>query len=312
MVMNDTVIRPGGDAAVVRVHGTKKALAITTDCTPRYCYADPYEGGKQAVAESWRNLTCVGAKPLAITNCLNFGNPQKPEIMGQIVGCLEGMRDACLALDYPVISGNVSLYNETAVGKSISAVQPTPAIGGVGILADAERHVVNHFTAPDHHIILIGNTAGHLGSSLYLREVLGSEEGAPPPVDLTAESEHGNFVREIIRSGRTSACHDCSDGGLLIALAEMCFPQSIGAEVEFPDTLPAHAFAFGEDQARYLLAIPPEHTQAILEEASLHKIPARHLGKAGGDALIVQGLLNEKLAVLRALNESWLPDYMAG
>jgi phosphoribosylformylglycinamidine synthase subunit PurL len=312
MVMNDTVLRPGGDAAVVRVHGTKKALAITTDCTPRYCFADPYEGGKQAVAESWRNLNCVGARPLAITNCLNFGNPQKPEIMGQIVGCLEGMRDACIALDYPVISGNVSLYNETEIGGRVQAVQPTPAIGGVGLLADSAKCIGSHFKEAGHHIILIGKTAGHLGSSLYLREVLGREEGVPPPVDLTAESENGNFVRGLILSGRISACHDLSDGGLLVAVAEMCFPKAIGAMLAFPDTLPAHAFAYGEDQARYLLAVPAEHTQTVLEEALAGKISATLLGKTGGSALVIEGLMNEPVATLRDLNESWLPAYAAG
>jgi len=312
MVMNDTVIRPGGDAAVVRVHDTKKALAITTDCTPRYCYADPYEGGKQAVAESWRNLTAVGAKPLAITNCLNFGNPQKPEVMGQIVGCLEGMRDACLALDYPVISGNVSLYNETTIGAQASAIQPTPAIGGVGILLDAEKRSGNHFTAEGHHIILIGKTLGHLGSSLFQREVMKREEGAPPPVDLTAECENGNFVRSIIESGRISACHDLSDGGVLIAVAEMCLPQLIGATLTLPDGLPALAFAYGEDQSRYLLAVPAEHTQNILEEAVNKKIPAMLLGKTGGEALVIEGMLNEPILQLRKINESWMPEYMAG
>jgi phosphoribosylformylglycinamidine synthase len=311
MVGNDTVRRPGGDAAVVRVHDSHKALAITTDCTPRYCHADPYEGGKQAVAESWRNLICVGAKPLAITNCLNFGNPEKPEIMGQIVGCLEGMRDACLALDYPVISGNVSLYNETSIGGKASAIQPTPAIGGVGILDNVNKCIGNYFTAEGHHIILIGKTAGHMGSSLYLREVLKSEEGTPPPVDLTAESEHGNFVRDCILSQRVSACHDISDGGLLIAIAEMCLPKNIGANIVFDKTLPASVFAFAEDQARYILAIPAEHTQNILEEAVQKKIPAQLLGKTGGDALIVETLVNEKISALKTLHESWLPDYMA-
>jgi phosphoribosylformylglycinamidine synthase len=232
--------------------------------------------------------------------------------MGQIVGCLEGMRDACLALDYPVISGNVSLYNETATGNTVSAVQPTPAIGGVGILKDVERHVINHFTAQGHHILLIGHTPGHLGSSLYLREVLGKEEGPPPPVDLVQESDHGNFVREAIHSGRLSACHDLSDGGLLVALAEMCLPAGIGAEIAFPEGTPPEAFAFGEDQARYLIAVPAEHSQALLEEALQRNIPVTHLGKTSGDALVVEGLLGEKIEALRALNESWLPDYMAG
>ena len=311
MVMNDTVIRPGGDAGLVRVHGTNKALAVTTDCTPRYCHADPVEGGKQAVAESWRNLTCVGAKPLAITNCLNFGNPQKPEIMGQIVGALEGMREACIALDYPVVSGNVSLYNETASGANVSAVQPTPAIGGVGILTDLTRRTGNHFTAAGQHILLIGTTAGHMGASLYLREVLGREEGPPPTVDLVAESENGGFVRDCIQSGRIAACHDCSDGGLLVALAEMCLPKRIGAEIAFPEGVSPASFSFGEDQARYLLAVPAEHTQTLIEEAKERKIPTLLLGKTGGDALIVEGLLRESVAELHKLNESWLPDYMS-
>jgi phosphoribosylformylglycinamidine synthase II len=312
MVMNDTVKRPGGDAAVVRVHGTEKALAITTDCTPRYCYADPYEGGKQAVAESWRNLTAVGATPLAITNCLNFGNPQKPEIMGQIVGCLEGMRDACLALDYPVISGNVSLYNETTIGGKTSAIQPTPAIGGVGILKDVSKCIGNYTLEEGHHVIVIGETKGHLGSSLYLRECLRREEGAPPTVDLMQESENGNFVRSLIQSSRVSACHDVSDGGILVSLAEMCFPKNIGMNLIFPDTLPIHAFAFGEDQGRYILVIPAEHTQSIVEEAQDKKIPALLLGKTVGTALVIEGLLNEEIAQLKHVNESWLPAYMAG
>jgi phosphoribosylformylglycinamidine synthase len=311
MVMNDTVARPGGDAAVVRVHGTQKALAITTDCTPRYCYADPYEGGKQAVAESWRNLIAVGAKPLAITNCLNFGNPQKPEIMGQIVGCLEGMRDACLALDYPVISGNVSLYNETSIGAHASAILPTPAIGGVGLLSDVEKRSGSQFTAPELHIILVGTTLGHLGSSLFLREVLGSEEGPPPPVDLVAESTQGNFVRDCILSGRISACHDVSDGGLLVAVTEMCFAKNIGATLAFPQGLSAHAFAFGEDQGRYVIAVPFEHAENILQEAKAANIPALMLGKTGGDSLVVEDLMDIDVAALRSTNEAWLPGYMA-
>lgn len=310
MVMNDTAQRPGGDAAIVRVHDTKKALAITTDCTPRYCYADPYEGGKQAVAESWRNLTTVGATPLAITNCLNFGNPQKPDIMGQIVGCLEGMRDACLALEYPVISGNVSLYNETSIGDNASAVQPTPAIGGVGILKDIAQRTGNKFIAEGHDIILIGTTEGHLGSSLYLREILGSEEGAPPSVDLKTERINGDFVRDLIVSGKTTACHDVSDGGLLIALAEMCFGRNIGASVKFTDALSAHDFAFGEDQARYIITIDTKYTQDVLKAATTKNVPTIVLGQTKGDALVVDGILDEKVTRLKEINEAWMPKYM--
>jgi len=311
MVMNDTAQRPGGDAAVVRIHDTKKALAITTDCTPRYCYSDPYEGGKQAVAESWRNLTTVGATPLAITNCLNFGNPQKPEIMGQIVGCLEGMRDACLALDYPVISGNVSLYNETSIGDHASAVQPTPAIGGVGILKDIEKRTGNKFVAEGQEIILVGETKGHIGSSLYLREIFGSEEGAPPEVDLKTERANGDFVRELIVSGKVTACHDISDGGLLVAVAEMCFSKNIGASIQFPAGISPDLFAYGEDQARYVLTVPVGTAQDIVKQAASKKIPVTLMGKTGGDALVVEKLLNEKVAVLKQINESWLPNYMS-
>jgi len=309
MVMNDTAQRPGGDAAVVRVHGTQKALAITTDCTPRYCFADPYEGGKQAVAETWRNLTATGATPLAITNCLNFGNPQKPEIMGQIVGCLEGMKEACLALDYPIVSGNVSLYNETSIGEHSSAVQPTPAIGGVGILKDIAKAIGSKFVKENEAIILIGETKGHIGASLFLREVLGSEAGASPLVDLAAERKNGDFVRGLIQAGKITACHDVADGGLLVALAEMAIGKTIGASVRFDSPLSPVLYAFGEDQARYL--ITTSHAETLLAEAKKQGIVATLLGKTGGDSLVVESIMNEKIADLTQLHESWLPDYMA-
>ena len=304
MVMNDTVARPGGDAAIVRVHGSQKALAITTDCTPRYCYADPVEGGKQAVAETWRNLTAVGATPLAITNCLNFGNPQKPEIMGQIVGCLQGMAEACKALAYPVISGNVSLYN----GKGI---QPTPAIGGVGVLKDVNKRVGMGFAGEGEHIILLGDTSGHLGASLYLREIEGSEVGAPPPVDLATEKKHGDFVRKMISTSRLTACHDISDGGLLVALAEMTYATGMGAQLTLPKTsVPLHAFAFGEDQARYIVTVSSLKSKSFLAEAKAAGVPAVLLGKTGGNKLVLGNVLSVTTAKLRSKNEEWLPKYM--
>ncbi len=308
MVMNDTLARPGGDAAVVRIHGTSKALAITTDCTPRYVYADPAMGGKQAVAESWRNLTAVGAEPLAITDCLNFGNPQKPEIMGQIVGAINGMAEACRVLSYPVVSGNVSLYNETH-GQG---VQPTPAVGGIGLLRDAGKRVGSAFTEVGHSILLIGETVGHLGSSLYLREILGREDGAPPPVDLAVEKKHGDFVRGLIADGRlVSACHDLSDGGLLVALAEMCLPRGIGAQVRFNTELPLHAYGFGEDQARYLIAVPAEAKSEVLVRLNQANIAFTDLGRTIADLLIVEDTMRVPVAHLRDLNETWLPGYMA-
>ncbi len=307
MVMNDTIARPGGDAAVVRVHGTGKSIAITTDCTPRYVFADPAMGGKQAVAESWRNLISVGAEPLAITDCLNFGNPQKPEIMGQIVGAIQGMAEACRVLAYPVVSGNVSLYNETH-GQG---VQPTPAVGGVGLLKDTSKRVGNAFTAVGQSILLIGETQGHLGASLYLREVLGREEGAPPPVDLAVEKRHGLLVKQLIEAGLIAACHDLSDGGLLVALAEMCQPKQIGAQVRFNTQLSLHAYAFGEDQARYLLAVDAAKKDAVLVELNQQDIPFTDLGQTVPDNLIVEDVLRVPVSYLRDLNETWLPGYMA-
>jgi len=301
MVGNDTIAKSGGDAAVVRVHGTNKALAITTDCTPRYCYADPVEGGKQAVAETWRNITSVGATPLAITNCLNFGNPQKPEIMGQIVGCLQGMGEACRALDYPIISGNVSLYNET----NGAAILPTPAIGGVGILRDLSKRVGNAFVAVDEDIIVIGENKGHLGASLYLREILGREEGAPPPVDLKAEKANGDFVRSLIQNGKLTACHDISDGGLLVAIAEMTYRNGVGADITANGDA---GFWFGEDQARYI--ITAKNSAEILKSAKSYDIPATVIGKTKTGELNVAGN-SIKISELKSANESWLPNYMA-
>ena len=237
MVMADTVRGPGGDAAVVRVHGTTRGLAMTTDCTPRYCLADPETGGEQAVAEAWRNLIAVGAKPLAITDNLNFGNPERPRIMGQFVGCVQGMGEACRALDFPVVSGNVSLYNET----NGEAIPPTPAIGGVGLIEDLTRTPKAIFDQPDLTILLIGATAGWLGASLYLREVCGREDGAPPPVDLAAERRNGDLVRALIADGLVGRCHDLSDGGLLVGLAEMALAGGIGASIETPADRPTGA-----------------------------------------------------------------------
>ncbi|OYW14440.1 MAG: phosphoribosylformylglycinamidine synthase II [Rhodospirillales bacterium 12-54-5] len=309
MVMNDTLARPGGDAAVVRIHGTQKAVAITTDCTPRYVAANPEMGGMQAVAESWRNLISVGAEPLAITDCLNFGNPQKPEVMGQIVGAITGMAEACKALDYPVVSGNVSLYNEThGVG-----VQPTPAVGGVGLLMDHETRVGSAFTDLGQSILLLGETKGHLGASLYLRELEGREEGAPPPVDLGLEKRHGLFVKSLIDAGLVAACHDVSDGGLLVALAEMCLPRGMGAQVKFvvPAGLPLFAYAFGEDQARYLLAIPANAKDEVLVRLNQADMPFTDLGTTVPDALIVEDIMRVPVENLRDIHETWMPGYMA-
>ncbi len=252
-VLGQTVKRPGAaDAAIVRIEGHARALALTTDCTPRYCAADPEAGGAQAVAEAWRNLTATGARPLAITDNMNFGNPEKPVIMGQFAAAIRGMRAACLALDFPVVSGNVSLYNETEG----SGILPTPAIGGLGVLEDAAQ-AVGLAAAPGLDLVLVGATTGWLGQSLWLREIAGREDGPPPPVDLPAERAHGDFVRTAILAGGVRACHDVSDGGLLVAVCEMALAGDTGVRLaDVSGSIPPHAFWFGEDQARYVLAVP--------------------------------------------------------
>ncbi len=304
LVMGNTVKRPGGDAAVVRVGDGPKALALATDCTARYCRADPERGGMQAVAESWRNLTAVGALPLALTDNMNFGNPERPEIMAEFAGAIAGMRQACLALDYPVVSGNVSLYNET----SGSAILPTPVIGGVGLIADAAKAVDLALKNDGGALILIGETAGHLGASLYLREIEGSEDGAPPPVDLAAERRNGDFVRSQIAAGHVAACHDIGDGGLLVAIAEMAMAGGRG--VTLSGMPPGNAFLFGEDQARYL--IETSAPDALLAAAKNAGIYAQRIGTVGGAALTLPGGDAISVHDLKAANEAWLPGYMAG
>jgi len=306
LVMGNTVKRPGGDAAVVRVSPAGKALALATDSTPRYCRADPVRGGTQAVAESWRNLTAVGAEPLALTDNMNFGNPERPEIMGQFVGAIEGMREACLALDYPVVSGNVSLYNETS-GR---AILPTPVIGGVGLIADAREAVDLALKQDGNSLILIGDTRGHLGCSLYLQEIEGSETGPPPPVDLAGERRNGDFVRGEIRAGHAVTCHDLSDGGLLVAVAEMAMAGGCGVYLNpLPSDLPPHAYLFGEDQGRYL--IETREPDALLERALLAGVTARVIGVVGGGSLTLPGAGAISVTALKAMNEAWLPSYMA-
>ena len=309
MVMGDTVQRPGGDAGVVRVHGTRKGLAISCDVTPRYCAANPREGGKQAVAECWRNLTAVGADPLAITDCMNFGNPERPEIMGEFVGAIEGMAEACNALAFPVVSGNVSLYNET----NGVAIPPTPAIGGIGLIPDIDTMATCALKRQGDVLILLGTESGHLGQSLYLQIMLDRTAGAPPPVDLEAERVTGDLVRMLIRDGRVSAVHDLSDGGLLVGIAEMALAGRRGVELEpAPEGLHAHAIWFGEDQARYLISADPDQADMIHKAAASAKVPLRLIGRVDGDALKLPGETPLSLADLRKAHEAWLPRFMAG
>ena len=311
----DTLQLSGGDAAVVRLHGTRKALAMSTDCTPRYCYADPYEGGKQAVAETYRNISAVGAKPLAITNCLNFANPQRPEIMAQIVEALRGMGDACRALDYPIVSGNVSLYNESKATGGGSAILPTPAIGGVGLMDDYAKMATIGFKAEGEAIFVIGQNNGHLGQSLWLREMLGHEDGTPPPVDLGQERAHAEFVRALVAQGKLTAVHDVADGGLLVALAEMALAGGIGCTL-MSDIYEGAAEWFGEDQARYVLtSADVDLTLNALQQAG---IQFDLIGRTGGQTITIESndgsvifdRTSVPLIALREASDSFFRDWM--
>ena len=308
LVMNDTVVRPGGDAAVIRIRDTGRALAMTVDCTPRYCLAHPETGGAQAVAEAWRNLVASGARPLAITNNLNFGNPERPRIMGQLVGCIAGMRSAATALAFPVVSGNVSLYNETD-GK---AVLPTPVIGGIGGIDDVTRCMTIALKAAGEMLFVIGETTGWLGQSLYLREIAAREDGAPPPVDLDRERQNGDFVRDLIKERLLSACHDVSDGGIAVAVAEMALAaRGLGVVFETRSDIAVHAFLFGEDQARYIAATGSP--DALLARAGRAGIAVAAIGLTTNDGQLTLGPDDViPVDMLRSVHESWLPGFMQG
>ncbi|MEO6199406.1 MAG: phosphoribosylformylglycinamidine synthase subunit PurL [Sphingomicrobium sp.] len=324
-VGGDTVQRPGGDAAVVRVHGTRKALAMTTDCTPRYVFADPYEGGKQAIAEAYRNLCAVGARPLAVTNCLNFGNPQRPEIMAQLVHALRGMGEACRALDFPIVSGNVSLYNESKATGGGSAILPTPAIGGVGLIDDWQNSATLAFKGEAERILLIGAdpvSAPEIGQSLWLDVCHGRRDGPPPRVDLAAARRNGEFVRRLIGEGLVTAVHDVSDGGILVAAAEMALAGGIGAALSldaFEDRVDrekmVHAWSlFGESQGRYLVT-EPLSTHVIEKLANDSGIGCCFIGWTGGDTMYLRNSDGGKrdevaLSDLRDAHEGFFPELM--
>ena len=312
LIQGNTLQRPGGDAGVIRVEGhPSKALAFTSDVTPRYCEADPFEGGKQAVAEAWRNLTATGADPIAATDNLNFGNPEKPEIMGQLVEAVRGIGEACRALGFPIVSGNVSLYNET----NGQGILPTPTIGGVGLIPDWSKMARASFAAAGEVILLVGapdSWGTHLGQSIYLRDLHQRRDGPPPPVDLTHEKRAGDFVRALIRSGTATAVHDLSDGGLGVGLAEMAIASGIGATVNQLDDVDPIPVFFGEDQGRYLLTIRRDDLDAVLEEAETLGVFAPWIGNTGGATLKLGDARAIPVAELKAAHEGWFPKYMAG
>jgi len=310
-VMADTIAGPGGDAALVRVHGSKRGLAMSTDCTPRYVEADPKMGGAQAVAEAYRNLSAIGATPLAITNNLNFGNPEKPEIMTQLVESVLGMGDAARQLDTPVVSGNVSLYNETD-GK---AIQPCPVIGMVGVIENVDDAVGNCFVAADQDIFVIGQSDkaddGWLGASIYQQHHGDDGIYAPPPLDLVAEQKTGSFVRQEILGGGISAAHDIADGGLAVAIAEMAMRSGFGAEIAVPKTGNLHGWAFGEDQARFV--VTTADSQALIAAAKEAGIEITKLGMVSDQGELKFGD-NDTISIadLNAVFEGCIPALMAG
>ncbi|MFT7593470.1 MAG: phosphoribosylformylglycinamidine synthase II [Paracoccaceae bacterium] len=289
MVMADTVRNPGIGAGIVRVHGTDKALAFTSDVTPRYVRANPYQGGAQAVAEAYRNLTAVGATPLASTDNMNFGNPEKPEIMGQFVGAIKGISAACIALDMPIVSGNVSLYNET----DGTGILPTPTIGAVGLLAHTDD-IIGAEVRDGHVALVIGETLGHLGQSALLAEVFNREEGDAPTVDLDAEKRNGEFIRanrDLIK-----ACTDLSDGGLILAAFELAEAAGVGMHLDDAPT----EMLFGEDQARYLVACNFDQAEALMIRAAQAGVPIASVGRFGGDNIRI-GSSDAPLADLSAV-----------
>ena len=313
LIQGNSLQRPGGDAGVVRIEGhPTKALAFTSDVTPRYCEADAYEGGKQAVAEAWRNLTATGADPIAATDNLNFGNPERPEIMGQFVHAVQGIGEACRALGFPIVSGNVSLYNETN-GRGIL---PTPTIGGVGLLPDWSKMAKLAFAAEGEAILLFGAPdwwGTHLGQSIYLRDIFGRRDGTPPPVDLDHEKKVGDLVRILIRDGVATAVHDLSGGGLALGLAEMAMASGIGAIVNQLDGGDPIPLFFGEDQGRYLVTMKRENLDKFYEEVYPYAgVFAPWIGVTGGTSLTLGEARPVPVAELKAAHEGWFPNYMQG
>ncbi len=309
-VMNDT-LDIKSDAAIIRVRDTKKALALTSDCTPRYVKANPEMGAMQAVIETYRNISAVGAKPLAITNCLNFGNPEKPEIMGQIVRSIQGINKACKFLNYPVISGNVSLYNET----DGMAINPTPTIGGVGLLKDYKCRASINFKRNDDLIYVIGESNGHIDCSLYQRDILLNNGINPPKIDLAQEKKNSQFIRDIIQKNIINICHDVSDGGIMTSLFEMC-TDNIGFNIdidklkEISNVNDDKAILFGEDQARYIIAIAKDKITQFEEMAKKDSILYCNIGQNCLDKITMKN--NElKLQELFAINSSLFHDKFA-
>ena len=304
MVMADTIVRPGSDAAVVRVHGTNKAIAMTTDCSPTYCKHNSFEGGKHAVVETWRNLVASGALPIAITDCMNFGNPEKPEIMGEFVECIRGMTEACNSLNYPVISGNVSFYNET----NGEGIYPTPSIGGVGLIKDLNNTTTIALKEEGNFICVIGETNNHLGNSQFMSIVKGKENGSTPTVNLQEELKNGRFILNLINQKFIKSVHDIGEGGLLVAVAEMCIAGNLGVNLGLKAEFP-HGYYFGEDQARYLIEISKDHFDKIKTLALEQNVFIDEIGMVQGNSLKINNLGTVSINDLNENHKMWFANF---
>jgi len=305
-VMGDTIQKPGGDSAVVRIHGKNKGVALTVDSSAHYCLANPTNGAKQVVCEAWRNLISVGSNPIAITNCLNFGNPEKVKVMGQFVETIDGISQACTYLDFPVVSGNVSFYNET----QNKAISPTPTIGGVGLIRDLNFMMTNKLKEVGSYILVIGKTSGHLYQSEFFREVMKIYDGPSPEINLFNEKNNGLSIQKLISNRLVNSVHDISSGGILVALSEMCISSEIGAKIKVPhDKINLHEYLFGEDQSRYLIEIKEENKDKVSNILKENSIYFEIIGKTQKDSLEINKDLSTKITELSELNSSWFKKY---
>tara|TARA_B110000211_G_scaffold216758_1_gene260041 strand:+ start:3813 stop:5993 length:2181 start_codon:yes stop_codon:yes gene_type:complete len=306
MVMNDTAQRSGGDAAIIRIHKKNKAVAVSTDSSANYCKAHPLTGGKQIVCENWRNLISVGAKPIAITNCLNFGNPENPKVMGEFVECLQGITEACEFLNYPVVSGNVSFYN----GTNKKNIDPTPVIGGVGLIQDYKNKIDHRLKKEGNIILQIGKTFGHLYQSIFFKEIYSITEGPPPEINLSNEKSNGEAVLDLINSKVVSSAHDVSTGGLILALAEMCFTSGYGLKIEKPNKLSnSMEYYFGEDQGRFLIEIEPKNLQDVMNTLKKNNIFNEKVASVQKDYFEVLGEFRSDINELYKVNNRWYNNY---
>ena len=304
--MGDTIQKPGGDSGVVRIHGKNKGVALTIDSSTHYCLADSIIGGKQIVCEAWRNLIAVGSHPIAITNCLNFGNPEKEEIMGQFVETIEGISEACNYLDFPVVSGNVSFYNETR-NKAIS---PTPTIGGVGLIKNLNNMVTKNLKEIDSRILVIGKTLGHLHQSEFFREVLNFGEGPPPSINLFNEKNNGLSILNLISEKLVNSVHDISSGGIILALYEMCNSGDIGVSIKIPNNeIKKHAYLFGEDQSRYIIEVKEDNMKNVKETLKGNGIYFEEIGKTQKKYIEIEKNFKVDLNEINKCGKFWFNNY---